>query len=75
MEQDWVYEPGQFDSITAPTLLLTGSDSAPDIVEATARAADAIGHARIHTLNGHGHFAHKTDPTMVTAIIHDFCSS
>ena len=35
VEQDWVYRPGQFDTITAPTLMLAGSDSVPVIVEAT----------------------------------------
>ena len=37
-----MYRPGQFDAITAPTLLLTGSDSVADIVGATERAAAAI---------------------------------
>ena len=47
VEQDWKYRPGQFDTITAPTLLLTGSDSVADIVHATERAAAAIP-ARTH---------------------------
>jgi pimeloyl-ACP methyl ester carboxylesterase len=34
-EQTWVYRPGQFDAITAPTLLLTGSDSVPVVTNAT----------------------------------------
>jgi pimeloyl-ACP methyl ester carboxylesterase len=71
-EEDWVYEAGQFDAITAPTLLLTGSDSPPTIAEATTRAAAAIPHARIHVLHGHGHFAHKTDPAMVTNLVRQF---
>jgi pimeloyl-ACP methyl ester carboxylesterase len=75
VEQDWVYRPGQFDTITAPTLLLTGSDSVPDIVAATQRAGAAIPNARIQVLHGHGHFAHKTDPTMVTAFIREFIAS
>jgi pimeloyl-ACP methyl ester carboxylesterase len=72
VEQDWVYEPGQFDSITAPTLMLTGSDSVPAVAEATSRAAAAIPNARIHVLDGHGHFAHKTDPVMVTTLVQQF---
>ena len=67
-----MYQPGQFDGITAPTLMLAGSDSVPTVTEATARAAAAIPDARIHTLDGHGHFAHKTDPAIVTAIIQQF---
>ena len=75
VEQDWIYRPGQFDTITAPTLLLTGSDSVADIVHATQRAAAAIPRARVQVLDGHGHFAHKTDPAAVTEIIHNFVAS
>jgi pimeloyl-ACP methyl ester carboxylesterase len=71
-EEDWVYEPGQFDRIMTPTLMLTGSDSVPAVAEATKRAAAAIPDARIHVLDGHGHFAHKTDPAMVTALVRQF---
>jgi pimeloyl-ACP methyl ester carboxylesterase len=71
-EEDWVYEPGQFDGINAPTLMLAGSDSVPTVVEATTRAAAAIPNARIHVLEGHGHFAHKTDPAMVTGLVRAF---
>ena len=71
-EDTWVYRAGQFDGITAPTLLLSGSDSLPGITEATDRAAAAIPGARVHVLEGHAHFAHKTDPAMVTAVIRQF---
>ena len=72
VEEGWAYQPGQFDAITAPTLLLQGSDSVPGIVAATERAASAIPGARIEVLDGHAHFAHKTDPAMVTALIREF---
>ena len=71
-EEDWQYQPGQFDGITAPTLFLTGSDSVPVVAEATERAAAAIPDAQIRVLQGHGHFAHRTDPTMVGAIVSQF---
>ena len=74
-EEDWVNQPGQFDSITAPTLVLTGSDSVPVVTEATERAAAAIPNARIHVLDGHGHFGDKTDPATVTEIVRDFVAS
>jgi pimeloyl-ACP methyl ester carboxylesterase len=67
-----VYQPGQFDRITAPTLMLAGTDSVPVVTEATTRASAAIPNPRIHTLDGHGHFAHKTDPAMVTTLIQQF---
>lgn len=71
-EQDWVYRPGQFDTITAPTLLLAGSHSVPVVTRATNMAAAAIPDARIHLLDGHAHFAHKTDPDLVAHIIERF---
>lgn len=75
VEEDWEYRPGQFAGITAPTLLLAGSDSPPDVAVATKRAADAIPGARVQVLDGHGHFAHKTDPGMVTTIVRDFVTA
>ena len=63
--QSWAYHPGQFDAITAPTLLLAGSDTPADLNKATHAAADAIPNTRIHLLEGHGHMAHKTDPAKV----------
>ena len=73
-ESEWVYRPGQFDAIAAPTLLLAGSDSPPAQDEATNRAADAIAGARIRVLDGHGHIAHQTDPAMVAAVVRRFIS-
>jgi pimeloyl-ACP methyl ester carboxylesterase len=74
-EEGWVYRPGQFDAITAPTLLLAGSDSVPVVRDATARAAAAIPRGRVRILEGHGHFAHKTDPEMVADIVVDVVGS
>lgn len=72
VEQDWVYERGQFATITAPTVLLAGSESPAAIRECTDRAAEAIPASRILLLEGHGHFAHKTDPRLVAGILRDF---
>ena len=59
----------------APTLLLTGSDSVPVVIEATDRAVAAIPDARVRVLDGHAHFAHRTDPEMVAAIVREFIAS
>jgi pimeloyl-ACP methyl ester carboxylesterase len=75
VEHDWVYRPGQFDGITAPTLLLTGSDTDPALAELTHRAAAAIPNATIRTLEGHAHFAYKTDAAMVAAIVREWITS
>lgn len=74
-EERWRYEPGQFAGITAPTLLLSGSASPPLVQRATEDAAAAISDSRIEVLRGRGHFAHKTDPELVWAIVHRFVAS
>lgn len=61
VEQGWAYRPGQFDGIQAPTLLLSGSGSPSSVTSATRRAAEAVAASRIHVMDGHGHFAHRTD--------------
>lgn len=74
-EIEWSYQPGQFDTVTAQTLLLAGADSSPAQQEATQRAAAAIPGARVRTLDGHSHIAHRVDPAMVAAIVCEFVAS
>ena len=68
-EVGWVYRPGQFDAITARTVLLAGADSPPSQQEATRRAAAAIPGAEVRVLDGHGHMAHRLDPAMVAELV------
>ncbi len=75
VEESWVYQPGQFDAVSAPTLLLSGSDTPADLRKATYAAADAIPDTQIRVLEGHGHMAHKADPAMVAAIVRRFILS
>ncbi len=75
VEQGWVYESGQFETITAPTLFISGNDSTDSVMAATKRAAAAIPGSRIQVLDGHGHFAHRTHPGLVVDLIRDFVSS
>lgn len=74
-EGNWVYRPGQFDGVTAPTLLLSGSESPPIQQEASRLALAALPNARITVLGGHGHIAHQTDPAMIASVIWNFVSS
>lgn len=74
-EVDWAYQPGQFDAVEAPTLLLAGAESPPAQQEATRRAAAAIPDARVRTLDGHSHIAHRTDPALVATIVLEFLAS
>lgn len=71
-ESAWVYTPGVFDAITAPTLMLVGSESPPSFLAATVSAAAAIPDAVIRVLPGQGHLAHRTEPGMVAGLIGRF---
>lgn len=71
-EESWTYRPGQFDAVTARTLMLTGSRTPPDVRDLTRRAAVAIPNTELRTLEGHAHFAFQDDPAMVAAIIRQF---
>jgi hypothetical protein len=73
-EDSWTYRPGGFDRLSAPTLLLAGSESPPVLEEATGRALAAIPGARVQVLDGHAHLAHRNDPAMVAAVIRGFVS-
>lgn len=74
-EEGWVYRPGQFEGITARTLLLSGSQSPPALKQATDTAAAAIPGARIRLLDGQAHIAHRTDPAMVAAVVREFLAA
>jgi pimeloyl-ACP methyl ester carboxylesterase len=74
-EEGWIYQPAEFDAITAPTLMLTGSESPPVMQDLAHRAVAAIPKAEIRTLEGHGHFAFQTDPAMVAATVRKFILS
>lgn len=71
-EQEWTYAGSPMDRITAPTLLLSGTESPPDVVQATAAAWTAIPGARVRMLPDHAHIAHRTDPAMVAGIVREF---
>lgn len=71
-EREWTYAGSPMDRIAAPTLLLSGTESPPDIVQATVAARTAIPGARVRRLPGHAHIAHRTDPAMVAGIVGEF---
>jgi pimeloyl-ACP methyl ester carboxylesterase len=71
-EESWTYRPRQFDAVTARTLMLTGSETPPDVRDLAHRAAAAIPNTEIRVLEGHAHFAFHDDPAMVAAIIRQF---
>jgi pimeloyl-ACP methyl ester carboxylesterase len=70
-EAAWTYAPGQFASMTAPTALLSGTNSPPELTLATRRACAAIPGARIRDIEGHGHTATTDAPALLAALILD----
>lgn len=74
-EQEWAYPDSRLDGVTAPALLLSGSDSTPDLRRATAAARAAVPGARVHLLQGHAHAAHRTHPADVARVLRTFVST
>ncbi len=70
-EQRWTYQPNQFASITAPTVLLSGTETPPELVLATQRAAAAISGAMVRPIEGHGHTATQDAPDLLAQLILD----
>jgi pimeloyl-ACP methyl ester carboxylesterase len=71
-EEEWEWQPGQFETIAAPTLMLSGALSPPVVAQATERAATAIPRVHVHVIDGEGHFAHRNQPAVVAGIVLDF---
>ncbi len=71
-EEGWSYRPGQFDAVTARTMMLTGSETPAGLRDLAHRAAAAIPDTEMRVLEGHGHFAFHDEPAMVAAIIRRF---
>ena len=74
-EQEWTYTDNPMGRITAQTLLLSGSESPPDIKQATEAARASIPGARERVLAGQAHIAHRTDPDLVAGIVRGFVTT
>lgn len=70
-EQGWSYQPDQFAAITAPTTLLSGTESPPDVASALQRAATAMSGSVIRSIVGQGHTATRDAPEVVAQLILD----
>jgi pimeloyl-ACP methyl ester carboxylesterase len=68
----WEWRPDGFAGIRVPTVLLTGSESTPEIAAVTSAAAAAIPGARVHVLKGHGHMAVRFAPAVVAEMLRDW---
>jgi pimeloyl-ACP methyl ester carboxylesterase len=74
IENGWIHRSGQFDAISAPTLFLAASESPPDLRQVTQDCANAIHGAQIRRLDGRDHFAYRTHPAEIAAIIREFAA-
>jgi pimeloyl-ACP methyl ester carboxylesterase len=72
VEEGWGWQPDRFAAITVPTLLITGSETTPELAEVTAMTAAAIPWAQVHVLHGHGHIAHRSDPGLVADVLREW---
>jgi pimeloyl-ACP methyl ester carboxylesterase len=72
IEDGWDLQRDQFDAISAPTLLITGSTSPTELTELAERTAAVVTGARVHVLVGHDHFAYRFRPDVVAEVIRDF---
>ena len=68
----WEWRPDGFSEIRVPTVLLTGSETAPELAGVTSAAAAAIPGARVHVLQGHGHMAVRFAPAVVADVLRDW---
>ena len=74
VENGWSYQPGQFGAISGDGPV-GGARQPAQPWRGDPPRRSAIPGARIRVLDGHGHFAHKTDPAMVASIIQQLISS
>ena len=76
VEESWVYRAGPVRRRHCPDALPRRLRQRPRRHQGDPRGRSRhIPHAQIRVLDGHGHFAHKTDPAMVAATIGDFVMS
>ena len=72
IEEGWNWQSDRFAGVAVPTLLLTGSETPPELAEITSLTAAAIPGAHVHVLAGHGHFAHVSDPGLVAQVLRNW---
>jgi pimeloyl-ACP methyl ester carboxylesterase len=72
IEESWDWQTDRLGSIPVPTLLITGSETPPELAEVTSLTAAAIPGARVHVLAGHGHVAHVSEPGVVAQVLRDW---
>lgn len=64
-EEDHRFDPDRFAGLHVPTLLLTGTQTAPELAASTRALAAALPNGRVAVLAGQGHVAMLTAPELV----------
>ena len=72
IEQGWAWQSERFAGIAVPTLLITGSETPPELAEITSLTAATIPGAHVHVLAGHGHVAHVSEPGVVAQVLRNW---
>ena len=72
IDEGWNWQSDRVAGVAVPTLLLTGSETPPQLAEVTSLTAAAIPGAHVHVLAGHGHFAHVSDPGLVAQVLRNW---
>src|SRR5829696_3307969 len=72
IEEDWDWQSENLSAIAVPTLLLTGSETPPELAEVTSMTAAAIPGAHVQVLAGHGHVAHVSEPGLVAQVLRNW---
>lgn len=67
-----VVDDAELGAVSAPTLLVRGSESPAFLHDAVRRVAAGVPHAEVVTLEGHQHIADQTDPAMFARVVLDF---
>lgn len=75
VERDYEFDPDRFESITVPTLLLTGSESPRFLRDGIAAVDGAVPNSQIMVFEGHGHVAQNTAPEMFVSSLLEFIES
>lgn len=71
---EYEFDADRFADMTTPTLLLTGEESHPLLVELTKTVDETLPNSRIVVFDGHGHFAMNTAPELFVEEVLAFIS-
>jgi pimeloyl-ACP methyl ester carboxylesterase len=72
VEEAYLFDPARFADVHVPTLMLSGTESAPQLWEPTSMLASALPDVRVRRLAGQGHVAMQTAPDLFLREVLDF---